>query len=185
MTSESASRTYPVELTGAQIFGLADLVRRLGTHTMAQDGDAHLRDDLADALTAFVGLLPEPSDDDIDPYLAAVKAGELPDWGQDREPLTETAGEWDAKISARCEAGVTPLHHLDENLVHDGVHWTAEGPRGALWIIRWSSATGNMRAWKPPRGRAGFQAAAADLPAARREAARIAALIADGKTRED
>ena len=31
----------------------------------------------------------------------------------------------------------------------------------------------------------GFRAEAADLPAARREAARIAALIADGKTKED
>jgi hypothetical protein len=82
-------------------------------------------------------------------------------------------------------AGEAPLDGLDETLVHDGAHWTAEGPRGALWVIRWSSAVSNVTAWKFPRGRTGFRAAAADLPAARREAARIAALIADGKTRED
>jgi hypothetical protein len=42
-----------------------------------------------------------------------------------------------------------------------------------------------VTAWKSPVGRIGFRAAAGDLPAARREAARIAALIADGKTKED
>jgi hypothetical protein len=67
--------------------------------------------------------------------------------------------------------------------VHDGAHWTGEGPRGALWIIRWSSAAGTVTAWKHPNGRTGFRAIAGDLPAARREAARIAALIADGKTK--
>ena len=107
MTSESASRTYPVELTGAQIFGLADLIRRLGA-ARTPDG-AGLRQDLLDALNAFQYLLPEPSDADIDPYLDAVKSGLLPNWGMDSGPLTETAAEWAAKACAgscpSCSAG--------------------------------------------------------------------------------
>jgi hypothetical protein len=49
-------------------------------------------------------------------------------------------------------AGETPLEGLGETVVHDGAHWTAEGPRGALWIIRWfgSSGTGAVAAWKHP-----------------------------------
>lgn len=79
----------------------------------------------------------------------------------------------------------TPLVGLDETLIFDGAHWTAEGPHGVLWVIRWHSATGRAWAWKFPKGRAAFHCDAADLPAARREALRIAALIADGITRED
>jgi hypothetical protein len=177
--------TYPVELTGGQIFGLADLIRLLG-QARTPDG-ASLRQDLLDGLNEFQRLLPDPSDEDGDAYLAAMRAGQVPDWGMDGGPLTETAEEWAAKVRARREAGETPLDGLDETLTHDGAHWTAEGPRGALWIIRWfgSSGTGAVAAWKHPRGRTVFEAAAGDLPAARREAARIAALIADGKTKED
>jgi hypothetical protein len=99
----------------------------------------------------------------------------------------------DAEAAARATGGTwraagngeIPLEGLDETLVHDGGHWTAEGPRGALWVIRWSSGTGTVTAWKFPRGRAGFRATAGDVQAARRETARIAALIADGKTREE
>ena len=97
-----------------------------------------------------------------------------------RTTASATGGTWRAAGN-----GETPLDGLDETVVHDGAHWTAEGPRGALWVIRWSSAAANVTAWKHPRGRTGFEAPAGDLPAAWREAARIAALIADGKTKED
>lgn len=102
--------------------------------------------------------------------------------GEARTTASATGGTWRAAGN-----GETPLAGLDETVVHDGAHWTAEGPRGALWIIRWfgSSGTGAVSAWKHPRGRTGFEAKAGDLPAARREAARIAALISDGKTKED
>jgi hypothetical protein len=97
-----------------------------------------------------------------------------------RTTAQATGGKWRAAGN-----GETPLDGLDETLIHDGAHWTAEGPRGALWVVRWHSGTGTVTAWKSPVGRIGFRAAAGDLPAARREAARIAALIADGKTKEE
>lgn len=81
--------------------------------------------------------------------------------------------------------GETPLAGLDETLVHDGAHWIAEGPRGALWIIRWFSTSGNVAGMTAKGFRTWFRATAEDLPAARREAARIAALIADGETKEN
>ena len=83
-------------------------------------------------------------------------------------------------------AGLTPLEGLDENLIHDGAHWTAEGPKGELWVIRWHSGAGS--AWAARRaqpGRIHFPCEAADLPAARREAARIAKAISDGQTKEN
>jgi hypothetical protein len=94
---EPASPTYPVELTGAQIFGLADLIRLLGS-ARTPDGDGSLRQELLDALNEFQRLLPEPSDDDIDPYLDAVRDGRLPNWNKDALPLTETAAEWVARV---------------------------------------------------------------------------------------
>lgn len=92
----TTARTYPVELTGAQIFGLSDLVRLLGS-ARTPDGEGGLRQELLDALNEFQRLLPEPSDDDIDAYLAAVRSGELPDWNAVALPLTETAAEWVAR----------------------------------------------------------------------------------------
>ena len=97
-----------------------------------------------------------------------------------RTTAQATGGTWRAAGN-----GETPLAGLDETVVFDGAHWIAEGPRGTLWVVRWSSAAANVTAWKFPRGRTGFRARAEDLPAARREAARIAAAIADGKTREE
>jgi hypothetical protein len=96
-------RTYPVELTGAQIFGLADLVRRLGC-ARTPDG-AGLRQDLLDGLNTFLNLLPEPTEEDGDAYLAAMRAGDVPDWGMDDGPLTETTEEWAAKVRASRESG--------------------------------------------------------------------------------
>jgi hypothetical protein len=95
--------------------------------------------------------------------------------------------EGDAETLARLRAamnGETALTGLDENLIHDGAHWLAEGPRGSFWIIRWHSGAGKVWAWRSPNGRIGFRCAAADLPAARRQADRIAQLIQDGKTKE-
>jgi hypothetical protein len=80
--------------------------------------------------------------------------------------------------------GETPLEGLDEHLIPEGAHWTPEGPQGQLWAVRWDSATGAVKAQGYPRGSGEFHGEAQDLPAARREALRIAALIADGKTRE-
>ncbi len=96
--------TCTAELTAAQIFGFADLVHRLGTRTCRQDCERHLRQDLTDALSAFLQLLPEPSDADRDAYLAAVRAGDLPNWATDDQPLTETTGEWAARVRARLAA---------------------------------------------------------------------------------
>ena len=93
----------------------------------------------------------------------------------------------DDTVIARLRAGMngeTPLLALDETVIFDGAHWTAEGPRGALWVIRWHSGTGTVTAWRGARGRVAFRGEAADLPAARREAARIAKAISDGQTRE-
>jgi hypothetical protein len=94
----------------------------------------------------------------------------------------------DAAVIARLRAamaGETPLEGLDEALIFDGAHWTAEGPNGALWVIRWHSGTGTVTAWRGARGRVSFRGTAADLPAARREALRIAKAISDGQTREN
>ena len=81
--------TYAAEFSAAQILGFADLVRRLG-QAYGPDAGHHLRQDLVDALSAFADLLPEPSDDDGDAYLAAVQAGELPNWSTDGQPLVQT-----------------------------------------------------------------------------------------------
>ena len=83
------ARTYTAELTGAQIFSFAELVRRL----CRADVERPLRQDLAAALMAFEALLPEPSEEDGDAYLAAVQAGELPAWGMDLLPLAGTHAE--------------------------------------------------------------------------------------------
>lgn len=81
-------------------------------------------------------------------------------------------------------AGESPLEVLDEHLTEDGAHWTPEGPHGELWVIRWYAAVGIVAATGYPRGSGEFNGQAADLRAARREALRIAGLIADGKTRD-
>jgi hypothetical protein len=82
-------------------------------------------------------------------------------------------------------AGESPLEGLDEHLIPEGAHWTPEGPHGELWVIRWYASVGIVAATGYPRGSGEFNDEAADLPAARREALRIAGLIADGKTREN
>ena len=94
---ETMPRTYTVTLSAAQIFGFADLVRRLNA-SHPQDGESSLRQELCDALYDTLRLLPEPSDEDGDAYLEAVKAGELPNWNMDALPLTETAAEWAARV---------------------------------------------------------------------------------------
>ena len=107
-----------------------------------------------------------------------MRAGLLPNWGMDSEPLTETPEEWRAKYDARRA-------DLDEKIRHDGAEWIAVSPGGRLWVIRWFSGTGNVAGIDGNSYVTRFRGTAADLPAARREAARIAALIADGKTKED
>ena len=74
----------------------------------------------------------------------------------------------DDTVIARLRAGMngeSPLAGLDETLIHDGAHWIAEGPKGALWVIRWHSGTGKVWAWRGARGRISFRCEAADLPA--------------------
>ncbi len=94
-----AASSYTAEFTAAQIFSFSDLVRRLG-QAYGPDTERHLRQDLADALNGFAMLLPEPSDADGDVYLASVRAGDLPNWGMDDQPLTETTEEWAARVRA-------------------------------------------------------------------------------------
>lgn len=81
--------------------------------------------------------------------------------------------------------GQTPLTGLDEKIRRDGAEWIAESPGGRLWVIRWFSGSGNVAGIDSLSYATRFRGTAADLPAARREALRIAALIADGITRED
>lgn len=95
---------YSTSLTGAQIFSFADLVRRLNAK-YPQDGEGSLRQELCDALHGFLALLPEPSDDDGDAYLAAVRRGALPNWGMDPLPLTETTAAWVARVHPEYAAG--------------------------------------------------------------------------------
>ena len=98
--------------------------------------------------------------------------------------LFSADGESLARLRALM-AGESPLGVLDECLTDEGAHWTPEGPHGELWVVRWHSLTGIVAATGYPRGSGEFNGEAADLPAARREALRIAGMIADGKTRED
>src|SRR5262249_44404504 len=42
--------------------------------------------------------------EDGDAYLAVIRVGELPSWGMDDQPLTETAEEWAARVRARLDA---------------------------------------------------------------------------------
>ncbi len=69
------------------------------------DTNRALRQALVDALNEFVNLLPEPSDEDGDAYLAAMRAGDLPNWGMDDQPLTETTEEWAARVRATRPPG--------------------------------------------------------------------------------
>jgi hypothetical protein len=97
--TETAPRTYAVELTADQIFGFSDLVRRL-TRAHGADQENPLRHDLAVALEKFADLLPEPPEADDDAYLAAVDAGTLPNWASDPLPLTQTVAEYEAALLA-------------------------------------------------------------------------------------
>jgi hypothetical protein len=101
-------------------------------------------------------------------------------WHRAVPPADETL----ARLRAAM-AGETPLEGLDEQIRHDGAEWIAVSPGGRLWVIRWFSGTGNVAGIDGNSYVTRFRGTAADLPAARREAARIAALIADGKTKED
>jgi hypothetical protein len=96
-------RTYPVELTGEQIFGFSDLVRRL-TRAYGPDADQPLRHDLAAALEAFAALLPEPSEEDGEAYCDATDKGSLPRWGMDPMPLTQSLAEYNAALAAAIKA---------------------------------------------------------------------------------
>jgi hypothetical protein len=75
----------------------------------------------------------------------------------------------------------TPLADLDETIRHDGVEWIAEGPRGALHLIRWFSGSGNVVAMRVPGLRTVHRGRAESIEDARTEALRMAGLIADGK----
>jgi anti-sigma regulatory factor (Ser/Thr protein kinase) len=127
MTYTASPQAYTVEFTAAQIFGFADLVRRLG-QAYGPDAGRSLRQDLVDALNAFVNLLPEPSDEDGDAYLAAMRAGELPNWGMDGQPLTETAEEWAARVRAQLAAETVQDEEADPAAV------MPPGPEGRLAV---------------------------------------------------
>lgn len=92
-----------------------------------------------------------------------------------------------AELARPREAMEAALPATDEASVHDGATWYADGPTGGPWVIRWHEQRGTVSAWQSgtkgvkPR----FRGDAAGISDARREAARIAALIAAGKTRED
>ena len=94
----AVTSAYTLTLTAGQIFSFADLARRLAAGHYSQDGDLSLRQELTDALYAFMRLLPEPSDEDGTAYLDAMRAGEFPCWNGDRLPLTETSAEWVARV---------------------------------------------------------------------------------------
>jgi hypothetical protein len=102
----AAKATYAVELTADQIFGFSDLVRRLA-RAYGPDQENPLRHDLATTLEAFADLLPEPSEDDDDAYLAAVDAGTLPNWGSDPLPLTQPVAQYEAALLAAVTKAAT------------------------------------------------------------------------------
>ena len=102
--TEAGARTYTATVTGAQVFSLADLTRRLN-QAYGPDEERHLHQDLADALFAFLRLTPEPSDADGDAYCLALDAGQVPNWGRDDAAVTETPAEWTARARARRAAG--------------------------------------------------------------------------------
>lgn len=69
---------------------------------------------------------------------------------------------------------------LNERPTRDGLHaWSARDKRGRRWDIIWYPMTGHLRAWPYPAGVTRFESEPQDLPAARAEAARIAALISE------
>lgn len=74
-----------------------------------------------------------------------------------------------------------PLEHLDETIRHDGAEWFAEGPRGALHLIRWFSESGKVAAWRVPGLKIVHRGRAWSIGEARSEALRMTALIASGK----
>lgn len=69
----------------------------------------------------------------------------------------------------------------DETIRHDGAEWYAEGPGGALHLIRWFSGSGNVTAWQMPGLKTVHRGRAASIEEARTEALRIGALIAGGR----
>lgn len=75
----------------------------------------------------------------------------------------------------------SPLAHLDEATAHDGAQWYAEGPRGALHLVRWFSKPGNVVAWKVTGMKTVHRGRAGSIEEARGEALRMAGLIAGGK----
>lgn len=103
-TTEAAAGTYTAAVTGAQVYSLADLHRRL-TQAYGADAERHLHQDLADGLWAFVDLFPEPADSDADSYCDAKRAAQVPNWGTDDQPLTEAPAEWTARARARRASG--------------------------------------------------------------------------------
>jgi hypothetical protein len=100
LAPEGAAR-YEIPLTAADILSFETLVARLARR--GRDGDdLVVRHDLWASLNDFAALLPEPSEDDVAGYLAAVGRGELPDWHA--LPLTETTAEWVERTRARRAA---------------------------------------------------------------------------------
>ena len=83
------------------------------------------------------------------------------------------------------EARTAALPARYEDRTHDGFLWLATGPGESLWFIRWAEASGAVAAFGSCSSSPRFRGTASDIGEARREAARIAALIAAGKTRED
>jgi hypothetical protein len=81
-----------------------------------------------------------------------------------------------------------PLSDLNEQATSDGLRWTVQGRRGRVWAIAWEPKRfpeGNVKAWEYKTGRTGFLGHAADEDGARAEALKIAAKIAEGKTRQE
>jgi hypothetical protein len=75
----------------------------------------------------------------------------------------------------------TPLEHLDETIRFDGAEWIAEGPRGALFLVRWFSKPGSVVVYRAPGFKTVHRGRAESIGEARAEALRMAGLIADGK----
>jgi len=75
----------------------------------------------------------------------------------------------------------TPLDDFDETIRHDGAEWFAEGPGGALHLIRWFANSGNVTVWRLTSMRVMQRGRAGSVEEARGEAVRMAGLIAAGK----
>jgi len=89
------------------------------------------------------------------------------------------------RLASDVIEGDKPLERLNEWVLASAVCWTAMAPDGAAYDLRWFRDGRILIAVTGQPRQVGFRAKARTIQEARLQAVRIAALIADGITRED